>query len=79
MRQSNQGEKTLEDIIKFIKTNHADGSGIIYCLTRKETENVAEYLSCHGVKAQCFHAYMDPIDKVFVHKMWCNGKISVCI
>lgn len=36
--------KCLEDINKFIKENHFDESGIIYCLSRMDCEKVAETL-----------------------------------
>ena len=44
-----QGDVT-KDIIKFIK-NHEGKSGIIYCLSRKKVEELAEVLSINGIKA----------------------------
>ena len=52
-----QGDVT-EDIIKFIK-NHEGKSGIIYCLSRKKVEELAEVLSINGIKAAPYHAGMD--------------------
>lgn len=37
-------KKCLDDIDKFIKENHYDESGIIYCLSRMDCEKVAERL-----------------------------------
>ena len=46
------------DIIRFIKQN--DGkSGIIYCLSRKKVEELAELLVANGIKALPYHAGMD--------------------
>ena len=46
------------DIIRFIKQN--DGkSGIIYCLSRKKVEELAELLVANGIKALAYHAGMD--------------------
>ena len=45
-------------IIKFIK-KHEGKSGIIYCLSRKEVEELAEILVANGIKALPYHAGMD--------------------
>jgi len=47
-----------KDIIKFIK-NHEGKSGIIYCLSRKKVEELAEILRINGIKAEAYHAGMD--------------------
>jgi len=47
-----------KDIIKFIK-NHEGKSGIIYCLSRKKVEELAEVLKINGIKAAAYHAGMD--------------------
>ncbi len=52
-----QGDVT-KDIIKFIK-NHEGKSGIIYCLSRKKVEELAEVLCINGIKAAAYHAGMD--------------------
>ena len=46
------------DIIKYIKQN-AGKSGIIYCLSRKKVEELAELLVANGIKARAYHAGMD--------------------
>ncbi len=47
-----------KDIIKFIKENPGK-SGIIYCLSRKKVEEIAELLNINGIKALPYHAGMD--------------------
>ena len=47
-----------KDIIKFIKQN-PEKSGIIYCLSRKKVEELAEILVANGIKARPYHAGMD--------------------
>ncbi len=47
-----------KEIIKFIK-KHDGKSGIIYCLSRKEVEELAEVLVANGIKALPYHAGMD--------------------
>lgn len=46
------------DIIKFIKSN-PEKSGIIYCLSRKKVEELAEILQANGINARAYHAGMD--------------------
>ena len=46
------------DIIKYIK-QHPGRSGIIYCLSRKKVEELAELLNVNGIKAAPYHAGLD--------------------
>ena len=47
-----------KDLIKFIRQN-AGKSGIIYCLSRKKVEEMAELLCINGIKALPYHAGLD--------------------
>lgn len=49
---------TEREIIKFIKNNQGK-SGIIYCLSRKKVEELAELLNVNGIKALPYHAGLD--------------------
>jgi ATP-dependent DNA helicase RecQ len=46
------------DIIKFVKQNEGK-SGIIYCLSRKRVEELAQTLQVNGIKAVPYHAGLD--------------------
>ena len=46
------------DIIKYIRQNPGK-SGIIYCLSRKKVEEIAELLNVNGIKARPYHAGLD--------------------
>ena len=46
------------DIIRYIKENPGK-SGIIYCLSRRKVEEIAELLNINGIKALPYHAGMD--------------------
>ncbi len=46
------------DVIKYIKQNPGK-SGIIYCLSRKKVEELAELLNVNGIKAAPYHAGLD--------------------
>lgn len=47
-----------KDIVKFIKENPGK-SGIIYCLSRKKVEELAEILKANDIKAAPYHAGLD--------------------
>lgn len=49
---------TEREIIKYIKSNPGK-SGIIYCLSRKKVEEVAQLLTVNGIKALPYHAGLD--------------------
>jgi len=43
-------------LYRFIKNEHEDEAGIVYCLSRKKVEQTAEWLSTKGLKALPYHA-----------------------
>jgi ATP-dependent DNA helicase RecQ len=45
-----------QQILRFIKENHADDCGIVYCLSRKATEETADWLNEQGFRALPYHA-----------------------
>lgn len=51
------------DIIRFIKQNQGK-SGIVYCLSRKRVEELAQILQVNGVNAVPYHAGLDPKSRV---------------
>ena len=51
-----------KDIVRFIK-QHPGKSGIIYCLSRKKVEDLAEVLRANDIKAQCYHAGLDSVTR----------------
>lgn len=51
-------KNVVKEIVKFIKNNQ-DKTGIIYCLSRKKVEEIAEVLNINGIKALPYHAGLD--------------------
>ncbi|KAJ4963350.1 hypothetical protein NE237_023289 [Protea cynaroides] len=70
-------KKCLDDIDKFIKENHFDECGIIYCLSRMDCEKVAEKLQECGHKAAFYHGSLDPKQRAFVQKQWSKDEINI--
>lgn len=51
-------EQVYKDIVTYIKS-HQGYSGIIYCLSRKKVEEIAEMLALNGIKGLPYHAGLD--------------------
>jgi len=49
----------IKEIVRYAKLNSGK-SGIVYCLSRKKVEEVAEALKLNGIKALPYHAGLDP-------------------
>ncbi len=63
VRPKGSKERVFKDIIQIIK-NRPEKSGIIYCLSRKRVEEIAEMLTLNGVKALPYHAGLDAKTRV---------------
>jgi len=70
------GTKRIEKI-KAILLNYAEEAGIIYCLSRKDTENVAKKLQASGYNAEYYHAGLDPLERSRVQRQFQNDEIQI--
>jgi ATP-dependent DNA helicase RecQ len=48
-----------KQLLEFIKKNHNKESGIVYCLSRKKTEEITDYLKQEGLNVLMYHAGME--------------------
>ena len=55
-------QNTQKQIIQYVRRNEGK-SGIIYCLSRKKVEEIAEMLQVNGIKALPYHAGMDAVQR----------------
>ena len=67
-----------KDIIKYIK-QHPGKSGIIYCLSRKKVEELAEVLRTNDIKAEAYHAGMDSATRSKTQDDFLMEKIDVIV
>ncbi|CEF70476.1 ATP-dependent DNA helicase Q1 [Strongyloides ratti] len=70
---------SLTQIYDIIKSSFSDQSGIIYCLSRKESEKLASYLIKKGIKASFYHGRMCNNEKDNTLKDWLEGKIKIIV
>lgn len=67
-----------KEIIHFVR-QHQGKSGIIYCLSRKKVEEIAELLQVNGVKALPYHAGLDSQSRVKHQDMFLMEDVDVIV
>ncbi|BAF28927.1 Os11g0708600, partial [Oryza sativa Japonica Group] len=74
------GKVVIDEIANFISESYPNNeSGIVYCFSRKECEQVAKELSERGILADYYHADMDVISREKVHMRWSKSKLQVIV
>lgn len=68
--------KRIQQILEYIR-KRPDYSGIIYCLSRKSTENVAEKLVKAGFSADAYHAGLAPEDRERIQDNFIQDKTKI--
>lgn len=53
-----QKDNARQQLLSFIRSEHAGDTGIVYCLSRKKVEDTAEWLNQKGLRALPYHAGM---------------------
>lgn len=72
-------QKTVEsDIIRFIR-NHKGKSGVIYCLSRKKVEEIAQVLQVNGISAVPYHAGLDAKTRARHQDMFLMEDVDVVV
>ncbi|WP_311441959.1 DNA helicase RecQ [Hoylesella enoeca] len=74
-KESGKAEK-MRVIIGYIE-RHPDDAGIIYCLSRKTTESIADYLRKRNIRAEAYHAGMSASERSRVQEQFKNDQTPV--
>ncbi|GAQ81432.1 Helicase conserved C-terminal domain containing protein [Klebsormidium nitens] len=71
----------VDDMVAFIQEHYPSqqDSGIVYCFSRKECEQVASELSQRGISAGYYHADMNPRQRHEVHQNWSCNYLQVVV
>ncbi|HZH99301.1 MAG TPA: RecQ family ATP-dependent DNA helicase, partial [Fimbriimonadaceae bacterium] len=75
IRQKSNAQKQLLEYVAGRK----DESGIVYCLSRKRVESVAEDLRGNGIQAEAYHAGMDSSERKRVQAAFTKDDIKVVV
>jgi ATP-dependent DNA helicase Q1 len=70
---------SVNDILKLINEKFVNKTGIIYCLSIKETEEVASKLSSFGISCQAYHAQLDTRLRSKIQNDWYNNRCQVIV
>ncbi|RMG77165.1 MAG: DNA helicase RecQ [Bacteroidetes bacterium] len=70
------GQRRKPQILKFIR-ERPNQSGIIYCLTRKDTENLCATLLAAGIKAGFYHAALSSEERSRIQEAFIKDEIPV--
>lgn len=76
VRRGYQEKEKMRFISNFVKARPTE-PGIIYCLSRKNTEKVATELSRQGIKAQHYHAALTSQERSMTQEQFKNDEIQV--
>ena len=67
-------QKKLFDILQNVK-----GSAIVYCRSRKQTQELSEMLQQHSINADYYHAGLDSATRTRKQEDWIQGKINTIV
>uniref|UniRef100_A0A2R5LAI8 ATP-dependent DNA helicase n=1 Tax=Ornithodoros turicata TaxID=34597 RepID=A0A2R5LAI8_9ACAR len=70
-------KESIKFVADIIRRRFRDQSGIVYCFSIKETEEVAAGLRECGISACPYHAVMNADDRSSVHRRWAKNKLQV--
>ncbi|KAI0905597.1 hypothetical protein F4823DRAFT_129293 [Ustulina deusta] len=66
-------------IADLINSKYPGKTGIVYTLSRKSAETIAQKLRDQGISSHHYHASVDPKEKVRIQRDWQQGKIKVVV
>lgn len=72
------GQNRNKQILDFLK-NRSDESGIIYCLSRKTTEKIAETLNRYGYSAAAYHAGLTSEERSSIQEDFLNDNTPIIV
>jgi ATP-dependent DNA helicase RecQ len=71
-------KETKKQLIKFLKENKGK-SGVIYCLSRKKVEEIAQLINVNGFKAAPYHAGLDPDVRMKNQDDFLNEEVDIIV
>ena len=71
-------KETKKQLIKFLKDNKGK-SGVIYCLSRKKVEEIAQLINVNGFRAAPYHAGLDPDVRMKNQDDFLNEEVDIIV
>lgn len=76
VRKAVSGKARIDEIVRFIRARKEE-AGIIYCMSRKSTEELAGKLKLEGINAACYHAGLDTTQRDRAQDDFINDRTRV--
>lgn len=71
-------KETKKQLIKFLKDNKGK-SGVVYCLSRKKVEEIAQLINVNGFRAAPYHAGLDPDVRMKNQDDFLNEEVDIIV
>ncbi len=71
-------KETKKQLIRFLK-EHKGKSGVVYCLSRKKVEEIAQLINVNGFKAAPYHAGLDPDVRMKNQDDFLNEEVDIIV
>jgi len=69
----------LAALVAWIRHEHPADTGLVYCFSRKDAEQVAAGLADAGIAALCYHASLPPEERRYAYEAWSAGAVKVVV
>lgn len=77
-QKKGEGRDLRKELVDYLRRRSGE-SGIIYCMTRKNVESLAEFLRGKGIKAEAYHAGMSDKARARVQDDFLAGRTPVAV
>ncbi|KAH9086262.1 hypothetical protein LEN26_020302 [Aphanomyces euteiches] len=78
IEKESEEPKALAQLYSYISSNYSNNVvGIVYCMTKQQSEDVANYLFDRGIQADFYHAGQSSTDREMVQEAWQDGQVKV--
>ncbi|GAM24623.1 hypothetical protein SAMD00019534_077980 [Acytostelium subglobosum LB1] len=74
-----KSKKIVDDIAEFINKFYPGKSGIVYCISRNDCVTVASELRKKGLRANFYHANMEPDERQRTQESWTRDRIKIIV
>lgn len=79
VNQKSKEKDMVDEIIRNLSEKYSDMTGIIYCLSRKKCEALAERLQQQGINCDAYHAGQTPKKRADIQHSWQKGETPLII
>jgi RecQ family ATP-dependent DNA helicase len=79
LRYEVRPKATMQDVVQLVRRDFARQSGVIYCLSRQQCEQLAERLNAAGLSADFYHAERTVQERSWVQTRWLNDEVNVMV